>query len=172
MSGVGKPILLGHIVGAHGIRGDVLIKCYTSDPDAIADYGPLSDEGGTRSFALRVLHVSNKGVVARISGITGRTAAEHLKGIALYVTRDRLPDPGDDAFYHADLVGLSAVDTSGKTVGKVIAVRNYGAGDLLEIELEGTRQTVPIPFQSAFVPQVDIAGGRLTVILPAAADKD
>lgn len=170
MTGDGKRILLGHIVGAHGIRGEVLVKCYTAEPRAIADYGTLSDESGTRSFTLRVMHISNKGTVVRIAGIADRNAAEKLKGVGLYAARDRLPDAGDETFYHVDLIGLAAVDASGKTLGTVISVQNFGAGDLIEIEFAGTDRTEFIPFQSATVPKVDIAGGRLTVILPDAGE--
>lgn len=167
MSGVGKRILLGHVVGAHGIRGDVLINCYTAEAAAIADYGALSDEGGVRTFSLRVLHQTSKGVVAHIEGIADRTAAEQLKGVGLYVAREHLPDAGGGAFYHVDLIGLGAVDAHGKIIGTVVSVQNHGAGDLLEVQLEGAPHSELVPFQDAFVPEVDLAGGRLMIILPA-----
>ena len=167
-----RRILLGRIVGAHGIRGEVLVKSFTGEPDAIGAYGPLSNEAGTRSFSLRVVRVTAKGVIARLDGIGDRTAAEALKGIDLYVSRDRLPPPSEGEFYHEDLIGLAAVDPGGQLIGTVVAVTNYGAGDLLEIRLHGLSRTALVPFQDAFVPSVDIAAGRLTVVLASAADDD
>ena len=172
MSGAGKRILLGRIVGAHGIRGDVQIAAYTGAPDAIGAYGPLSNEAGNRTFAVRVVRVTPKGVIARVDGVTDRTAAEKLKGTDLYVTRDRLPPPGEGEFYHEDLIGLAAVDPDGKTFGILVAVSNFGAGDLIEIKIEGQRHTELIPFTSAFVPSVDVAGGRVTVVVPASTEGD
>lgn len=165
-------ILLGHIAGAHGIKGDVLIKTYTGAPGDIGAYGPLSDEQGGRSFALRVRRATADGVVAAIDGIADRTAAEALKGTQLYIARERLPPAADGEFYHADLVGLVAMDTSGATIGTVVAVRNYGAGDLLEIALSGRRETELVPFTEAFVPEVSINDGRAVVRMPAPDQSD
>lgn len=159
-------ILLGRIVGAHGIRGEVIIHAYTTAPEGIAAYGPLSDESGTRSFQIASARGTTKGVVARIKGIVDRNAAEALKGVALYVDRARLPAAGTDEFYLADLIGLAAVDPAGEAVGCIVGVPNYGAGDLLEIRRTGSSQTELIPFTEAYVPQVDIAAGRVVVILP------
>lgn len=158
-------ILLGHIAGAHGIKGEVLVKSYTGDPLAIADYGPLADERG-RAFEIASVRASNKGVIARLKGVTDRNAAEALKGVALHVDRAKMPEPDEGDYYHADLVGLAAVDASGNAIGKVVAVQNFGAGDLLELRLDGAKQTEFVPFTDACVPTVDIAGGRVTVRLP------
>jgi 16S rRNA processing protein RimM len=163
-----RRILMGRIVGAHGIRGDVLIDSYASEPQAIAAYGPLQTEDGSRQFKLSVVRLSAKGVIGHIAGIDDRTAAEKLKGLALYVDRGRLPDAGEDEFYRADLVGLTAEDPDGGKIGSIVAVENYGAGDILELRLEGQSKTELIPFSDAFVPVVDIAGGRVVVILPQA----
>ncbi len=166
-----KPlrILLGHIAGAHGIRGEVLIKTYTEAPENVGAYGPLSDESGTRTFNLKSARATPKGVVARLQGVDDRNAAEALKGIALYIERDRLPAAADGEFYHADLIGLAAVDSDGKPLGEIVAVQNYGAGDLLEIRLEGSSKTELVPFTDATVPEVDIAARRVVVILPSEA---
>lgn len=158
-------ILLGHIAGAHGIKGEVLVKSYTGDPLAVADYGPLSDEQG-RTFVIAAVRASNKGVIARLKGVTDRNAAEALKGTALYVDRTAMPDPDEGDYYHADLIGLAAVNPQGEEIGKVVAVQNFGAGVLLEVRLGGARQTEFVPFTDACVPTVDIKGGRVTVILP------
>lgn len=168
-----RQVLLGHIAGAHGIRGEVLIKSHTAEPEGIGAYGPLTDETGTRTFTLRVVRVTAKGVIARIAGVCDRTAAETLSGLRLYVDRDRLPAAADGEFYHEDLIGLEARDANGDGIGEVVGVHCYGAGDLLEIRMPGRRQTELIPFTSAFVPTVDVAGRQVTVIVPSAApDED
>jgi 16S rRNA processing protein RimM len=166
-----KPlrILLGHIAGAHGIRGEVLIKTYTEAPENVGAYGPLSDESGVRTFNLKSARATARGVVARLQGVDDRNAAEALKGIALYIERDRLPAAADGEFYHADLIGLAAVDGDGNPLGEIVAVQNYGAGDLLEIRLEGSSKTELVPFTDATVPEVDIAARRVVVILPSEA---
>ncbi len=172
-SGAAKQILLGHVSGAHGIRGEVLIKTYTAAPEDIDAYGPLRDEKGIRSFVLKVVRVTPKGgVIARVKGLDDRDAADALKGTGLYVARDKLPPSDAAEFYHADLVGLMAVDSAGKQIGIVMSVQNYGAGDLLELAREGVAKTEFVPFTLAVVPQIDIAGGRLVVVLPEAASQD
>ncbi len=159
-------ILLGRIAAAHGVRGDVLIESYAGRPQDIAAYGPLQSEDGTRRMEIRIVRVTPKGVVANIAGVSDRTAAEALKGFPLYVERDRLPATGEDEFYRADLVGLRAEDAEGRPIGTIVAAVNYGAGDLLELRLEGTRKTELIPFTEAFVPLVDMAGKRVVVVMP------
>lgn len=168
-----KPtILLGHVSGAHGIRGEVLVKSYTELAEDIGAYGPLTDEKSGRVLELKVLRVTPKGVVARIAGVVDRNAAEALKGVRLVVDRDRLPVAGDDEFYHADLIGLLAVDAAGAEIGRVVAVANYGAGDLLEIALKGSRKTELVPFSPAFVPAVNVADGKIIVAMPVATVAD
>jgi 16S rRNA processing protein RimM len=159
-------ILLGRIADAHGIRGEVLIHSYASAPDNIGAYGPLSDAAGARSFAIESARVTAKGVVARLEGIADRTAAEALKGTELYIDRDRLPDAGEDEFYHADLIGLAAIDPDGNPIGKIVAVQNFGAGDLLEIRVAGSSRTELVPFTEASVPSIDLAARRAVVVLP------
>jgi 16S rRNA processing protein RimM len=161
-------VLLGHIAGAHGIRGAVLIKSYTGAPEAIASYGPLSDERG-RSFELEVLRITAKGVIAQIRGVSDRTTAEALKGVRLWAERSQLPPTAGNEYYHSDLIGLEALSPEGERIGEVLSVQNYGAGDLLEIRLKDGGKTELLPFADAFVPEVDIAGGRLIVILPQAS---
>jgi len=161
-----KPtrLLLGRIAGAHGIRGEVLIHAFTAAPEDIGAYGPLSD-GGTRTFQIEGARVTAKGVVARLAGIADRNAAEALKGAQLYVDRDRLPAADEGEFYHADLIGLAAVDPDGRPVGEIVGVHNYGAGDLLELRLAGYKTTELIAFTETLVPEVDLAGGRVVVRL-------
>jgi 16S rRNA processing protein RimM len=167
-----QRVLLGQIVGAHGFRGPVLIKTYPAAPGDIARYGEVRYEAGDQSFRVAVERVTEKGAVARISGMTDRTAAEALKGMRLYVDRDRLPATAANEFYRADLIGLSAVSPAGETIGEIVGVENYGAGDLLEIRRAGARETELIPFTDAFVPNVDIAAGRVTVVVPTVADDE
>lgn len=161
-----RLVLLGHIAGAHGIRGEVVVRSYTADPAAISAYGPLSDEHGERRLELEVVRVTEKGVIARVTGISDRTAAERLKGRPLHVARERLPPPAADEYYHADLVGLEVRSPGGGNVGVVQSVANFGAGDLLEIRQHGETETVYVPLRKAFVPAIDIAAGYLEVLLP------
>jgi 16S rRNA processing protein RimM len=167
--GEAKPrrILLGRIAGAHGIRGEVLIKTFTQAPENIGAYGPLSDADGRRMFTVASARVTQKGVVARLEAVNDRNAAEALKGVELYVDRERLPATDEDEFYHADLIGLAAVSPSGETLGTIVGVHNFGAGDLLEIRLPASGKTELIPFTDDVVPEVDIAAGRVVVVMPA-----
>lgn len=161
-----KRILLGRIAGAHGIRGEVIIHAFTAAPGGIAGYGPLCDAAGARTFTIEKARATPKGVVARLKGVLDRTAAEALKGIELYVSRDRLPPASTDEYYHADLVGMIAVDAGGNRIGEIVAVQNYGAGDLLEVRLTGLSRTELVPFTDACVPEVDMAQHRVLIAFP------
>jgi 16S rRNA processing protein RimM len=172
MTANARRILLGRIVAAHGIRGDVVIESYTGVPADIAAYGPLATEGGGKPLTITVVRATPKGVIARVSGVADRNGAEALRGTALYAARDQLPPAQEGEYYHADLVGLRAEDESGATIGSVVAMQNYGAGDLLEVRLEGERATELIPFTDTFVPIVDIAAGRVVVVMPASDADD
>jgi 16S rRNA processing protein RimM len=165
-------VLLGYIAGAHGIRGEVLVKSYTDDPADIAAYGPLSDEAGTRTIAFTKARVATKGVIAKVDGVEDRNGAEALKGARLYVDRALLPAPDDDEFYYADLIGLDVVTTDGTTIGTVVAIQNYGAGDLVEYRLAGSKRTELLPFNEIFVPDVDLDARRITVVLPETDDDE
>lgn len=162
------PVLVARIGAAHGIKGEVRIKAFTADPAALAGYGPLQAPDGRR-FEIETLRpaagTSPDMLVVRLKGVRDRNAAEALNGLDLLVPRDRLPAPEDDDFYHADLIGLAAVTPDGTSLGTVVAVPNYGAGDLLEIAPK-SGATVLVPFTHAVVPEVDIAGGRVVVDPP------
>lgn len=166
-----EKVLLGVIVGVHGIRGEVALKTFTAEPDGIADYGPLTDQHGVR-HEIKGLRITPKGVVARLANVTDRTAAERLRGSELYVDRDRLPPADEDEFYVEDLRGLKAFSPDGAELGEVVSVQNYGAGDLVEVRLIGRRQTELVPFTEAIVPDIDIAGRRLTLVMPTYAPDD
>lgn len=159
-------MLLGEIGRPQGLQGEVRIRSFTEHPAAIAEYGPLEDETGARLFEIDTLRVTPKALTARIKGVTSRDAAEALTGTKLYVPHSRLPAREEDEWYHADLIGLSAKDRDGATVGAVIAVHNFGAGDLLEIRPASGGATVLLPFTRDTVPEVDVEGGWLRVAPP------
>lgn len=169
-----KLLLMGAVLGAHGIKGEVKVKSFAAKPSDIAGYGPLTDAGERRSFELTVVGTGDatRGIlIARIAGVTDRNAAEALKGTELYVARERLPHLTDaDEFYFADLIGLLAVDQGGKPYGRVVSVDNYGAGDLLLVAPDGegdAEDSFVVPFTKAFVPRVEVAAGKLVLDLPA-----
>jgi len=163
-----RLVCVGAIAGAHGVRGAVRVKSFTAEPLDIAAYGPLSDESGKRRFILRPIGESRGAVLAQLDGIADRDQAEALRGTRLYADRARFPAPEEDEFYHADLIGLEAADPDGAVLGVVQAIFNHGAGDMMEIALrEGG--TALVPFTKVAVPVVDIAGGRVTVAMPAEA---
>jgi 16S rRNA processing protein RimM len=137
----------------------------------VAAYGPLSNADGTRNFEVASLRSAGGGsVIARLSGVTDRNGAEALRGMELFVARDALPSSAKDEFYHSDLIGLTAISAEGETLGEIVAVQNYGAGDLLELRLAHSRQTELIPFESAHVPKVDLESGRITIVRPVYAE--
>jgi 16S rRNA processing protein RimM len=159
----GARVCLGQIGAVHGLRGEVRLRSFTSDPAAITGYGPLETEDG-RVFEIERLRPAKDHFVASFSGIRDRTAAEKLANLKLYVPRERLPAPtGTDEFYHADLIGLAAVDPAGRTFGTVIAIHNFGAGDLIEVRPDAGNQTELVPFDAINVPTVDVAAGRIVV---------
>jgi 16S rRNA processing protein RimM len=159
-------VCVGVVVGVHGVKGTVRIKCYTTEPTGLAAYGPVSDEQGTRRFAIEVLGVSRGAVLAHLSGIKDRDAADALRGLRLYVPRAALPATKEDEFYHADLVGLPVETRDGQRLGTVRAVHNFGAGDILELRADGGRELM-LPFSDAVVPAVDLAAGRIIADPPA-----
>ncbi|MCU0816814.1 MAG: ribosome maturation factor RimM [Cypionkella sp.] len=162
-------IVVGSIAGAFGVQGEVRLKSFCADPEAIADYAPLYTEDG-RSFTLRLTRPVAGALGARLSGVTTKEQADALRGTLLYADRARLPNLPDDEFYHADLIGLDVVDTGGKALGTIRAIHNHGAGDILEILGQGQRQPLLLPFTLAVVPTVDLAARRVVVDLPEDAE--
>ena len=163
---VQEPMVrLGTIVGPHGIRGAVRVKTYTEDPMSIAAYGPVFDRAGARRFALRVLGPAKAGALAVIDGVSDRNAAEAMRGLDLYVPRHALPETADeDEFYNADLIGLQVEDMAGRPLGRVCDVADHGAGPILDIRGDAD---LLLPFTREAVPVVDLAAGRLQVVVPA-----
>jgi 16S rRNA processing protein RimM len=164
---VAERVCVGRIGAAHGIRGEVRLQSFTADPLAIANYGPLESEDGKRSFEIESVRPAKTVLVARLKGVTDRTQAEALCNVSLYMPRDRLPAPEADEYYHADLIGLTATTRDGEEIGSVVAVHDFGAGDMLELKLAAGSTTVMVPFNEQAVPQVDLAAGRIVVDPPA-----
>jgi 16S rRNA processing protein RimM len=163
-------ICIGAIAGAFGVSGEVRLKSFCAEPTDIATYGPLMTEDGSRQFLVTLTRPVAGGLGARIKGVSTKEEADALRGTSLFVHRDRLPSLPDDEFYHADLIGLQAFDTGGLLVGKVTAIHNHGAGDIIEISPPGHKSALLLPFSKTIVPNVDIAAGRLIVDLPEDVD--
>jgi 16S rRNA processing protein RimM len=165
MNGQQKRVCLGVITGAQGVRGAVRIKSFTADPADIAAYGPVEDESGERRLDLRLVGAAKGVLIAKLHGVDDRDRAEALRGLRLYLAREALPPPGEDEYYHADLIGLDAALVDGTPIGRVRAVHDFGAGDTLEIDRpEGP--PVMVPFTRAIVPIVDLDAGRLVLDPP------
>lgn len=163
-------ICVGAIAGSFGVKGEVRLKSFCADPEAIASYGPLFTENGAQSFKVSLTRPVANGIGARLSGVTTKEQADALKGTSLYVSREKLPSLGDDEFYHADLIGLEVRDTGGALIGKVAAVHNHGATDLLEVNGPELKEPLLIPFTRAIVPTVDLTAGRVIADLPEGLD--
>lgn len=159
-------VCVGAIAGAFGVRGDVRLKSFCSVPEDVAGYGPLTSEDGTRKFEVTLTGQTKNALTARLSGVRSKEEADRLKGVRLFAPRDALPSLPDDEFYHADLIGLVAVDAGGAELGRIKAVLNHGASDLLEIYGPGLKSTVLVPFTRDIVPTVDLAGGRVVIDPP------
>jgi 16S rRNA processing protein RimM len=160
-----KDILLAAVMGAQGLKGEVKVKTFTESPDALRAYGVLHDAKG-RTYEITAFRIAKPGeVVMSFKGITDRHAAEALKGTELFVARGALPATNEDEFYHADLIGLEAFDTEGRLVGKVAAIHNFGAGDVIAITRADGGEVL-LAFTREIVPEIDIAGGRIRIAVP------
>jgi 16S rRNA processing protein RimM len=167
MSGM---ICIGAIAGSFGVSGEVRLKSFCSEPTDIASYGPLFSEDGNREFHITLTRPVAGGLGARIQGVTTKEQADALRGTSLHVPRDRLPALPDDEFYHTDLIGLDAYDPGGELIGKVTAIYNHGAGDIVEISPIRHKSALLLPFTTAIVPNVDLTAGRIVVNLPDEAE--
>ena len=165
-----ERIRVARIGAAHGVRGEVKLWPFTEDPLAIASYGPLETEDGTRRFTIEALRPAKDFLVARIAGVADRDAAEKLTNLELFVPRERLPAIKEaDTYYHTDLIGLIAVTTDGITLGMVTAIYNFGAGDIIEITSAGGAPLM-LTFTEATVPKVDLQAKQIVVVPPAASE--
>jgi 16S rRNA processing protein RimM len=159
-------ICVGAVAGAFGVRGEVRLKSFCARAEDIASYGALWTEDGARSFSVTLTRPVSGGLAARLSGVNSKEAADALRGVQLFADRAALPGLPDDEYYHADLIGLIVQDTGGAELGRVLAVHDHGAGDLLEISGPGLKGSVLLPFTRAIVPTVDIAAGRIVADPP------
>ncbi len=165
------PICVARIGAAHGVRGAVKLWTFTEDPLAVKAYGPLVTKDGARQFEVTSAREAKGHLVATLKGVATREEAERLNGIELYVAREKLPDTDEDEYYHADLIGLAAVNAANEPVGRVIAIHNFGAGDLIEIA-PPSGPTMLLPFTNTVVPTVDVAGGRVVIEMPDEIEGD
>lgn len=160
-----KRLILGVIGKAHGIRGEVRVRCFLGDPADLDAYGPLTSADGRLMLVEHLRVLSADMAVVRFQGIGDRNGAETLNGLELGIARSILPATEDeDSFYHADLIGLDAVTQDGVILGKVVAVHDFGAGDILDVR--GTAGQAFYSFTKAVVPSIDLAAGRLTIVPP------
>jgi 16S rRNA processing protein RimM len=166
-----EKVCVARIGAAHGVRGAVKLWTFTEYPFAVKAYGPLSSKDGTHQFELVHAREARDHLVATFKGVTTREEAERLNGVELYVAREKLPATEDDEYYHADLIGLAAVTTADRPLGRVIAIHNFGAGDIIEIA-PPQGATMLLPFTNAVVPTVDLAGGRVVIEPPEETDGD
>lgn len=155
------------VIGApHGVRGLVRVKSFTAEPEAVAAYGPLSDEFA-QELRLTITGRAKEMLVCRVDGVGDRAAAEALKGRRLYLPRAALPPAADsEEFYHADLIGLVAVTRDGTEIGRVAAVYDFGGGDLLEVAPTAGGSPLVLPFTREVVPEIDLAAGRVVIAPP------
>jgi 16S rRNA processing protein RimM len=153
-----RRILVGEILKAHGLKGEVKLKSFTGDPLAIAAYGPFSASDG-KQLTLVSLRPGPGALLAKFEGVGDRDRAEALRGLKLYVDRDVLPKAEADEFYHADLIGLCAQDPTGAVIGKVSAIYDFGAGDVIEIVRQNESAPLLLPFTDDMVPEVNVEAG-------------
>ena len=165
------PICVARIGAAHGVRGAVKLWTFTEDPLAVKRYGRLATKDGARHFEVASAREVKGHLVAMLKGVATREEAERLNGIELYIAREDLPDTDENEYYHADLIGLAAVTPADQPLGHVIAIHNFGAGDIIEIA-PPHGATMLLPFTNAVVPTVDLAGGRVVIELPAEIEGD
>lgn len=159
-----ERICLGAIVGVHGIRGEVKVKSFTEIDCDIDKYGPVANKSGDKVFSIKVTGHSKELLRVKIKGVDDRNLAETLVGTELYVSKSALPEPEEDEYYHADLIGLAVKEKSSeKKVGTVAGVYNFGAGDILELKLGETGRLEMIPFTKQYVPVVNIKEGFIIV---------
>ena len=164
-------ICVARIGAAHGVRGAVKLWTFTADPFAVRQYGPLATKDGARQFEVTHVREARDHLVATFKGVASREDAERLNGIELYIAREKLPETADDEYYHADLIGLAAVNAANEPLGRVVAIHNFGAGDIIEIA-PPHGSTMLLPFTNAVVPTVDLKGGRVVIELPREIEGD
>jgi 16S rRNA processing protein RimM len=164
-----RDVLMAAIIGAHGLKGEVKVKTFTAAPAGLGDYGPLHAKDG-RLFTIAALRpIGDSEAVVAFAEVKDRTAAEGLKGLELFVVREKLPEAPANEFYLADLIGLDAFDAEGRRIGKVLSIQNYGAGDVLVIAADSGEEIL-LAFTKSNVPEIDLKSARLTVAVPNEID--
>jgi len=168
MSNEKKLICVGVITSAHGIKGAVKIKSFTEDPLDIADYSPLYGIDGKSEYKIKILSENGDVLIAEISGIKTRNDAEKLGKTELYISRDMLPEAGEEEFYYEDLIGIEArLDSSRKPLGVVTSINNHGAGDIIEIKMNNGKIEL-LAFTKSNIPEINISEGYITIAFPEA----
>jgi 16S rRNA processing protein RimM len=168
-----RLICVGIFGAAHGVRGQLRVKSYTQDPKAIGAYGDLTDQTGSRTFKfVEMRRLKDDMLVVRLAGIDSREAAEKMTGGLLFARRGQLPPPSDDEFYWDDLVGLEAVTREGETLGRVVALQNFGAGDILEVAPERGGESLLLPFTKAVAVAIDFEASRIVIVPPHEVEGD
>jgi len=162
---LGRDVILAAVTGAVGLKGEVKVKLFTAAPDALPRYATLRTREGRKLVIAAFRSTKADEAVIAFEGVTERSAAEQLKGAQLLVDRATLPQTAEDEFYHADLIGLEARDSQGRVLGKVVAVYNFGASDVIEL-IRSDGDSVHLAFTKETVPLIDIAKGYLLVAVP------
>ena len=160
-----EMLCVGAIAGAFGVKGETRLKSFCADPEAIAEYAPLTDETGKKTFTVEILRPVKGGFAALLGGITTREQAESMRGLRLFAPRDRMPDLPSDEYYHSDLMGLAVYDTGGVELGEITTVADYGGGDFIEVKLKKGKLLL-VPFTQEAVPTVDLTAGRIVIDPP------
>lgn len=159
-------LCVGVITAPHGVRGQVRVKSFTAEPDDIVRYSPLTDADGNSEYRLQIVGHAKGVLLARIAGVKNREDAEALRGVELFVARDTLPETSDeDEFYYADLIGLPAFLDTGDLYGRVKALHDFGAGDMIEFSLAGSGDII-LPFTKEIVPEINLTDGKIIVAPP------
>lgn len=171
MSRAAAQICVARIGAPHGVRGAVKLWTFTQEPLAVMRYGPLATKDGARTFEIADAREARDHLVARLKGIATREDAQRVNGVELYVPREKLPPPDDGEYYHADLIGLAAVSVAGEPIGRVTAIHNFGAGDIIEIA-PPDGPTLLLPFTDAVVPSVDLNAGHVVIEMPQEIEGD
>ena len=166
MANPDRLVLVARVSGAFGVRGEVRLRSFTEDPMALVGFRELKRKDGAPGLTLTSGRPYKDGLVGRAAEIATKEQADALRGLELYAPRSALPPAGEDEFYLTDLIGMDACAPDGSPLGRVAAVPNFGAGDLLEVQPSGGGPSWLVAFTAENVPEVDIGGGRIVVARP------
>lgn len=161
-----RLLAVGRVAGAFGVRGEVRISTFTEEPLALARFGELKRQDGSPALTITSAREAKGGIIARCPGVETKEQGDALRGLRLYIDRNALPEPDEDEFYLADLIGLSVIDPSGEAIGTVKSVQDFGAGDILEIIPDEGGPTWYLPFTREAVPEVRLADGLIVAVRP------